>query len=261
MPARLNGKVALITGGARGMGAATAQLFAAEGAKIVIGDILEDEGKILAKELGDAATFVALDVTQPDQWHAAISHATSTFGHLSILVNNAGIARFSPLADMTLEDYRLVTEVNQTAVFVGMKAAYPALRAAGGGSIINISSVDGMFGTPALSAYAASKFAVRGLTKVAAIEWAQDGIRVNSVHPGGISTPMVDSIPGISRAAFLDLVGRSVPAGRAGQPPEVAAMSLFLASDESSYCTGAEFVVDGGATCSTMAGIIEAAEV
>jgi 3alpha(or 20beta)-hydroxysteroid dehydrogenase len=261
MAGRLEGKVALVTGAAQGMGAAEATTFAAEGAKVVIADILEDEGQALAKELGDAALFVALDVTNEDQWRAAVDATIAEFGKVDVLVNNAGIVRFTMLADTSLEEYRLVTEVNQTGVFLGMKAVYRPMCSVGGGSIINISSVDGLHGSPTLGSYVASKFAVRGLTKVAALEWAQKNIRVNSIHPGGISTPMADTMPGVSRADLEALVGQSVPLGRIGQPNEVANLALFLASDESSYCTGAEFVVDGGATCGTLAPVLDAADV
>ncbi|MCA1843334.1 MAG: SDR family NAD(P)-dependent oxidoreductase, partial [Actinobacteria bacterium] len=211
MAGRLDGKVALITGSARGMGAAEAVLFAAEGAKVVVSDVLEAEGEALAKEIGDSAIFVRLDVTQPGEWHEAVDAAVSEFGRLNVLVNNAGIVRFSMLANTTLEEYRLVTEVNQTGVFLGLTTVYPAMCAAGGGSIVNISSVDGLHGSPTLGSYVASKFAVRGLTKVAALEWAQRNIRVNSIHPGGISTPMADTMPGVSRADLEALVGQAVP--------------------------------------------------
>ena len=259
MAGRLDGKVALVTGGSRGMGAAEAQLFAAQGARVVIGDIREDEGEALAKKIGDAAVFVPLDVTREAQWRVAVDAAVTEFGHLDVLVNNAGIATFAPLADTTLDDYQRVVDVNQTGVFLGMKAAYPALCAAGGGSIINISSVDGLHGTPFLGSYVASKFAVRGLTKVASLEWAAQNIRVNSIHPGGVSTPLVgEVIPGANRADTEALLGRLTPLGRIGQPAELAAMALFLASDESSYCTGAEFVVDGGATAGTFTALADA---
>ena len=185
MAGRLDGKVALITGSARGMGAAEAELFAAEGAKVVVSDVLEAEGEALAKEIGDSAIFVPLDVTQPDQWQAAVDRAVSEFGSLNVLVNNAGIVRFSMLADTTLEEYRLVTEINQTGVFLGMKAVYGPMCAVGGGSVINISSVDGLHGSPTLGSYVASKFAVRGLTKVAALEWAQKKIRSTPSTPAG----------------------------------------------------------------------------
>lgn len=261
MAGRLAGKVALITGSARGMGAAEAELFAAEGARVVVSDVLEAEGEALAKEIGDSAIFVPLDVTQPDRWQAAVDRAVSEFGSLNVLVNNAGIVRFTMLADTTLEEYRLVTEINQTGVFLGMKAVYGPMCAAGGGSIVNISSVDGLHGSPTLASYVASKFAVRGLTKVAALEWAQKGIRVNSIHPGGVSTPMAETMPGVTREQLEALVGEMVPMGRIGRPQEIANMALFLASDEGSYCTGAEFVVDGGATCGTLAPVMDAADV
>jgi 3alpha(or 20beta)-hydroxysteroid dehydrogenase len=261
MAGRLEGKVALVTGAAQGMGAAEATTFAAQGARVVIADILEDEGQALAKEIGDGALFVTLDVTKEDQWQAAVADTIDEFGKIDVLVNNAGIVRFTMLADTTLDEFRLVNEINLTGVFLGMKAVYQPMCSNGGGSIINISSIDGLHGSPTLGSYVASKFGVRGLTKVAALEWAQKNIRANSIHPGGISTPMCDTMPGVSRQDLEALVGQSVPLGRIGQATEVANMALFLASDESSYCTGAEFVVDGGATCGTLAPVLDAADV
>jgi 3alpha(or 20beta)-hydroxysteroid dehydrogenase len=259
MTGRLHGKVALITGSARGMGAAEAQLFADEGAQVVVSDVLDAEGQVLVKEIGDQALFVRLDVTREADWQAAVAAAVDAFGKLDILVNNAGIVRAAPLTLMDVEEFRLVTEINQVGVFLGMKSVAGAMTAAGGGSIINISSIDGIQGSPYLCAYAATKFAVRGMTKVAALELAGQNIRVNSIHPGGVSTPMCGEIPGLSREQVEALVGQSVPMRRIGQPQEVARMALFLASDDSSYCTGAEFVVDGGATCGTIADVLEQA--
>jgi 3alpha(or 20beta)-hydroxysteroid dehydrogenase len=243
---RLDGKVALISGGARGQGAAAARAFAREGAKVVIGDILDDDGKVLADELGDAALYVHLDVTREDDWAGAVEEAERDFGRVDVLLNNAGILRFAKMTDMTPEDYMAVINVNQVGVFLGMRAVTPAMRRAGGGSMINISSVEGLRGSPGLVAYVASKFAVRGMTKAAAVELGRDGIRVNSIHPGIVDTPMTRGagLEGMD----IDAVFSQIPIRRAGVPEDIVAMAIFLASDESAYCTGAEFVVDGGAT-------------
>ena len=248
---RLNDKVAIVTGASRGMGAAAARRLVAEGARVVIGDILEVEGKAVAEELGDAARFIRLDVTSTDDWAAAVALAESEFGRLDVLVNNAGILAFGALVEMALDDYRRVIEVNQVGVFLGMQAAVPALERAGGGSIVNISSVEGLGGGPFLTAYTASKFAVRGMTKAAAIELGRKGIRVNSVHPGAIRTDMVREQVGGDNAEAEQWMAKQVALKRMGEPEEVAAVIAFLASDDSSYCTGAEFVVDGGATASS----------
>jgi 3alpha(or 20beta)-hydroxysteroid dehydrogenase len=261
MAGRLDGKVALISGSARGIGAAEARLFAAEGAKVVVSDVLEAEGEALVKEIGESAIFRRLDVTDEADWKAAVDSAVANFGKLDVLVNNAAIVRAMPLTLMDVSEFRLVTEINQVGVFLGMKSVAGAMTAAGGGSIVNISSIDGIQGSPFLCAYAASKFAVRGMTKVAALELAGQNIRVNSIHPGGVSTPMLEELPGLTREQLEGLVAQSVPMRRIGQPDEIAKMTLFLASDDSSYCTGAEFVVDGGATCGTIADVLEHVEV
>ncbi|HEY0248809.1 MAG TPA: glucose 1-dehydrogenase [Gryllotalpicola sp.] len=234
---RLAGKVALISGGSRGMGASEARLFVAEGASVVIGDVLDVEGEALASALGEKAAYVHLDVRDPEQWTAAVAAATRGFGLLNVLVNNAGIAEMYPLAEYPIEAWRRIIDINLSGVFYGMRAAVPALRAAGRASIVNISSIDGLGGSPQLPGYVAAKFGVRGLTKAAALEFARENIRVNSVHPGLIDTPMTEGIPASSMA---------IPMGRAAQPEEVAELVLFLASDASSYCTGSEFTVDGG---------------
>ena len=234
---RVDGKVALISGGARGMGASHAQLLVAEGAKVVIGDILDDEGKALADELGEAARYVPLDVTQPDLWEAAVSTAVGEFGKLDVLVNNAGIVSLGPLKTISLAKWQKVLDVNLTGTLLGMQAAIDPMTAAGGGSIINVSSIEGLRGAPWVHAYVASKWAVRGLTKSAALELAPQNIRVNSIHPGFIRTPMTKHLP-------EDMV--TVPLGRPAEPKEVSTFVLFLASDESSYATGSEFVMDGG---------------
>lgn len=234
---RVDDKVALISGGARGMGAAHARMLVAEGAKVVIGDILDDEGKALADELGDAARYVHLDVTDPEQWKAAVATAVDEFGKLNVLVNNAGTVALGPLKTHDLKKWQQVLDVNLTGTFLGMQAVIDPMEAAGGGSIINISSIEGLRGAPWVHGYVASKWGVRGLTKSAALELAPQKIRVNSIHPGFIRTPMTKHLPD-------DMV--MAPLGRPGTPDEVATFVLFLASDESSFATGAEFVMDGG---------------
>lgn len=246
---RLAGKVALVSGGARGMGQAEARLFAAEGAKVAICDVVDDEGKAVASEIGANAIFQHLDVTREEEWAAAVAATTAAFGKLDVLVNNAGIGEMVSFADMTLDDYRRVTEVNQTGVFLGMKAVIDPMTEAGGGSIINISSIDGLVGATQVLHYIASKWAVRGMTKAAAMELAPRGIRVNSVHPGFIHT-MIGNREGKPRsdghAALDDFTKRWTPMGRTGEPEDIAKLVLFLASDDSSYSTGSEFVADGG---------------
>ncbi|MGE5697782.1 MAG: glucose 1-dehydrogenase [Candidatus Sericytochromatia bacterium] len=234
---RVDDKVALISGGARGMGAAHARMLVAEGAKVVIGDILDDEGKALADELGDAARYVHLDVTDPEQWKDAVATAVDEFGKLNVLVNNAGTVALGPLKTHDLKKWQQVLDVNLTGTFLGMQAVIDPMEAAGGGSIINISSIEGLRGAPWVHGYVASKWGVRGLTKSAALELAPQKIRVNSIHPGFIRTPMTKHLPD-------DMV--MAPMGRPGTPDEVATFVLFLASDESSFATGAEFVMDGG---------------
>ena len=247
--ARLDGKVALISGAARGMGRAEARLFAAEGAKVAICDVLDIEGKAVAEGIGPDALYQHLDVTSEDEWETAVAATTSAFGKLDVLVNNAGIAEAAPLAEVTLDSYRRVTEVNQTGVFLGMRAVVEAMTAAGGGSILNISSIDGLVGMNNLTSYVASKWAVRGMTKVAAMELAERNIRVNSIHPGFILTTLgvEEGVDPAEVHALLDAhAQRLTPMGRAGKPEDIANLALFLASDESSYSTGSEFVADGG---------------
>ncbi len=245
MSGNLDGKVALITGAARGMGAAAARLFVAEGAKVVLGDVLP-EVKEVAQELGDAALAVTLDVTDEAAWRDAVAAGEERFGKIDVLVNNAGILLMDELGKTTTEMWSKVNDVNAYGCFLGMREVTPALKRAGGGAIVNLSSVEGLGGNRFLVAYTASKFAVRGMTKAAAIELAADGIRVNSVHPGGIDTPMVRHfIPDDDNMAWM---GRQVPMKRPGKPEEVAQAVAFLASDAASYITGAELAVDGGAT-------------
>jgi len=244
MAGRLDGQVALISGAARGMGECEARLFVREGAKVVLGDVLEEQGRQVAKELGAAATFVSLNVTVESDWQNAVETAEQTYGKLTVLVNNAGIVRMAPLDETSLEAWNEVINVNQTGVFLGMKQAIPALRRAGGGSIINISSVAGLVGLSNIPAYQASKGAVRLLTKNAAVQYAKDKIRVNSVHPGRIETPMTTSLDAARREMVLSMT----PLGRDGKPEEVAYGVLYLASNEASFVTGAELVIDGGFT-------------
>jgi 3alpha(or 20beta)-hydroxysteroid dehydrogenase len=242
---RLAGKVALITGGAGGQGAASARRFVAEGARVVIADVNDEPGKALADELD--AHYRHLDVSQEDEWAAAVAEVVDTYGPPTVLVNNAGVLHFSLLQDTTLPDYLRVIQVNQVGTFLGMRAVAPLMIEAGVGSIVNVSSVEGLAATPLLIAYTASKFAIRGMTKVAALELAGKGVRVNSVHPGAIETGLLPNALG-GQQVDLTYVGKRVPMRRVGQPPEIAELVLFLASDDSSYCTGAEFVADGGVT-------------
>ncbi len=243
---RLDGKVAVITGGARGQGAAEARRFVAEGAQVVITDILDSEGKEIAASLGANAIYCSHDVRHEDSWAEVVAAAQSAFGKLNVLVNNAGILHMAPILETSLEDYMRVVETNQVSCFLGMKAVAPAMQTAGSGSIVNISSIAGMTGTPGLVAYTASKFAMRGMTKVAALEFGPMGIRVNSIHPGGVATPMV-GIENFNDDTLDAMAGfGSIPIQRIGTPEEMANLALFLASDESSYCTGSEFIADGG---------------
>jgi NAD(P)-dependent dehydrogenase (short-subunit alcohol dehydrogenase family) len=247
MAGRLDGKVALISGAARGMGECEARLFAREGACVVLGDVLDEIGRTTARDIvqqGGTATFLHLDVTVEADWRTAVETTERLYGKLDILVNNAGIVRMAPLDETSLEAWNEVISVNQTGVFLGMKHAIPAMRRAGGGSIINISSVAGLVGLSNIPAYQASKGAVRLLTKNAAVQYAKDKIRVNSIHPGRIETPMTANLTPERRAMVLDLT----PLGRDGKPEEVAYGVLYLACDESSFVTGAELVIDGGFT-------------
>ncbi|HNP56266.1 MAG TPA: glucose 1-dehydrogenase [Gordonia sp. (in: high G+C Gram-positive bacteria)] len=236
---RVDDKVVLITGGARGMGAEHARALVAEGGKVVIGDILDDEGRALAEEIGPNARYVHLDVTSEDDWDAAIKTAVDEFGKLNGLVNNAGIVNGAQLEKFRIDKFRQILDVNLTGSFIGMVKAVDPMKAAGGGSIINVSSVEGLQGSPWAHGYVASKWAVRGLAKSAALELGPHNIRVNSIHPGLIRTPMTENIPD-------DML--KIPLGRAAQPDEVSTFVVFLISDESSYSTGSEFIMDGGLT-------------
>ena len=246
MSDRLRGKVAIVTGAARGMGAATCRRFVEQGARVLVTDVVEEEGELLAKELGAAAAFARLDVAREADWTRVVEDATARFGKVDVLVNNAGILRAVPIPNMTEEIYREVIDVNQIGVFLGMKAVVGAMVAAGGGSIVNISSIDGHQGTPTLVAYVAAKYAVRGMTRVAALELARAGIRVNTVCPGATRTRMMDC-PDMAGIDIEGLSARLAPLGRIGEAHEIADAALFLASEESSYITGTDIVVDGGA--------------
>ena len=241
--ARLEGKVAIITGAARGMGAAHARRFVAEGAKVVLTDLNVEEGTALANELGENALFVEQNVTSADEWTNVVTQAEKAFGPVNVLVNNAGISVNKSFLQMTEEEYRRIVDINQVSVFLGLKTVVPSMQKAGGGSIVNISSINGIVGGAV--GYTDTKFAVRGMTKAAAMECSHYGIRVNSVHPGVIETPMVtegDAVEAIKEFA------KHIPLKRMAQPEEVTNLVLFLASDESSYSTGSEFIVDGGLT-------------
>lgn len=241
---RLAGKIALITGAARGMGAAEARLFVDEGARVLICDVLDSEGSSLADELGEAAQYQHLDVTEEAQWSAALDAAKNAFGTPDVLVNNAGVLQFAPLVTMTQSDFDRVLAINLVGPFLGMKTVAAPMMDAGRGSIVNISSTGGLVGMSMIGAYTASKWGLRGLTKSAAIEFGHQGVRVNSIHPGGVDTPMAN--PSGSEVDPAPYAGQ--PIQRIGRPEEVAQLALFLASDESSYSTGSEFVVDGGQT-------------
>ena len=251
------GQVALISGGARGQGEAQARLFAREGAAVALGDVLEEDGQRVAESINDTggqAMFQKLDVTDASAWQSMVDETLAQFGRLDIVINNAGIARVKLIEDSSLEDYVEVIHVNQLGVWLGMKAAIPALKEAGGGCIINTSSTAGLEGYSGLGAYVSSKFAVRGMTKVAALELASHNIRVNSVHPGPIDTPMIRD-PQIATREPGD-VSFNGPIPRTGHVDEVAKMMLFIAAD-ATYSTGAEFVIDGGVTAGTMIARLE----
>lgn len=235
----------IITGAARGQGESEARLLASRGAGVVLADVLADEGERVAASIGDRAAFMPIDVTDEAAWSRLVEFAIDSFGGIDALVNNAGIVRGGYIENVSVDDYMDVVRVNQLGCFLGMRAVIPALRSRGAGSIVNVSSIAGLQGVAGASPYVASKWAIRGMTKSAAIELGHDGIRVNSVHPGVIDTPMVNSgeFDAVERQKVLD----GFPIPRIGTPDEVAEVVAFLVSDASSYCTGAEFIVDGGA--------------
>jgi 3alpha(or 20beta)-hydroxysteroid dehydrogenase len=234
---KLDESVIIVSGGSRGIGAQICRTLASEGAKVVVGDVLDDDGQSVAQEIG--GTYVHLDVTDPDSWTAAVATATSTYGRLTGLVNNAGVVGFTPVGATSLEEWDRVIAVNLTGVFLGMESATPALKANGGGVIVNLSSTAGMQGYSNLAAYVASKWGVRGLTKAAALDLGPSNIRVVSIHPGGIRTPMT---AGLDEKAYS-----RQPIARIGEPEEIAKLALFLIAD-ATYSTGTEFIADGGAT-------------
>ena len=244
---RLDGKVAVITGAARGQGGAEAELFAREGARVVLTDVLVDEGQQAADRIraaGVEALFVKLDVSSPDEWNEVVRHTVQTYERLDILVNNAGIAVRGGVESTPVEEWERCLDINAKGVFLGMKYAIPAMLQNGSGSVINISSTSGIVGYPGGTAYHASKGAVRIMTKAAAAEYAKRGVRVNSLHPGIIKTAMTDNMAEERAAGIID----RTPMGRKGTPMEIAYGALFLASDEASFVTGAELVIDGGMT-------------
>ena len=242
---RLDNKVAIITGAAMGQGAQIARTFVAEGARVVLADVAREEGQALADELGDSAHFVAHDVSDEKSWAALVEETNTRFGPVNVLANNAGILRFGNIDQMPREEVELLFRVNQLGCFLGMQAVIPTMKANGGGSIINASSVEGLAGMPSCTAYAATKWAIRGMTKCAAMEWGRKNIRVNSVHPGMIDTPMTRIHGG---DAAMEFGASKVPMRRVGTPEDIAPVYLFLASDDSGYMNGAELAVDGGVT-------------
>lgn len=240
---RLDNKVAIVTGGATGMGASHVRRFVAEGAAVILTDINENDGEALAEDLGERAKFVQQDVANQDDWIRVVAEAEKSFGPVDVLVNNAGITFSTPMEELTVEKYQSIINVNQLGPFLGMKTVAPSMKRVNCGSIVNIASIGSFVGTKGSFAYDATKFAVRGMTKTAALELAQFGIRVNSVHPGMIRTQMLlGQIP----PDIQDQLAQGIPAGRFADPSEVTNMVLYLASDESSYSSGAEFKVDGG---------------
>lgn len=241
---RLQDKIAIITGAARGMGAATARMFAREGATVIVADVHESDGQAVATELGSSSWFHRLDVSVENEWQEFVAIAMARHGRIDVLVNNAGIVHFSLIDQLTEKDFDRVLGVNLKGAFFGIKHVGRVMKAARRGAIVNISSVDGTRGANALSAYSASKWAVRGLTRTAALEYGPLGVRVNSVHPGGIDTAMGNPLQLRGDERHADY--RLVPLRRIGEPAEVAAASLFLCSDEASYISGAEVLVDGG---------------
>ena len=245
---RLDGKVALVTGAARGQGAAEARLFASEGACVMLGDVLDADGELVAKDLGDHAAYLHHDVRSEDDWAAIVAATKAAFGRVDVLVNNAGVFRILGMTATSLDEYQRIIAINQIGTFLGMKAVTETMMLQGSGSIVNISSVAGLTGSLGTIAYTASKFAVTGMTKVAALELAPFGVRVNSVHPGLIDTVMLRDAFGMGDDASVDAAAARVPNGRLAVADDVARLVLYLASDDSIYSTGSEFVVDGGMT-------------
>jgi 3alpha(or 20beta)-hydroxysteroid dehydrogenase len=244
---RLAGRVVIVTGAARGQGAAEARRFAEEGARVVLTDILDDEGEQVAAQIGPAARYEHHDVREEQDWARVLKQARAEFGPVSGLVNNAGMATYNTLERTTLTQYLEMIRTNQVGVFLGIRTVIPAMREAGGGSIVNVSSIAGLSGMPSMSAYAATKFAVIGMTRSAAMELGPAGIRVNSICPGLVETPMTTSVPNLRQ----DRLTRAIPLRRSGSVDEMADLALFLISAESSYCTGAEFIADGGRLAGT----------
>jgi 3alpha(or 20beta)-hydroxysteroid dehydrogenase len=244
--ARLDGKVALVTGGGQGIGEAISRVFADEGAQVVIGDLPTSKGADTARDIGAGARFVPLDATQPESWAAVVEQIVSELGRIDILVNNAGFGGAAQIVEETVEAHRSMVDLNFTGVWAGLRATIPVMTRQGGGSIVNISSIDGLVGIAGMGTYTATKFAVTGLTKSVALEVGRDGIRVNSVHPGIIATPLTASKSPARRARMEKTVSRQ-PIARMGRPEEIAKAVLFFASDDSSFCTGSSLVVDGGA--------------
>ena len=242
---RMANKVAIVTGGARGMGEQTVRLFVKNGAKVVIGDLLDQQGEALAAELGSNVAFVHMDVSKKEDWQKAIARAQQ-FGPLNVLVNNAAVVMMKSIVDTSEDDYMRVIRINQLGTFLGIQSVIEPMKKAKGGSIINVSSIDGLQSKNSLMAYSSSKWAVRGMTKCAAIELGQYGIRVNSVHPGGIFTDMGGKSEANPDPSSMDSTYANFPIPRVGLPHEVANVTLFLATDEGSYCTGSEFIADGG---------------
>jgi len=250
---KLSGKVVLVSGGARGLGAAHGRVLCGHGASVVLGDLRDDEGALVAKGIGDEARYVHLDVTEERSWAAAIEFAISTFGRLDGLVNNAGICPSVPLLETALEDYRRVLDVNLVGPFLGIKTAAPAIASTGGGSIVNIGSIEGHRGVENLSGYVSSKFGLQGLTRTAAIELAAQKIRVNTINPGAIDTPMVWEAGGAllqdeAKAEVLDWLNKMAPWGRIATADEVAEASAYFLSDAAQFVTGADLTIDGGLT-------------
>jgi len=241
---RFENRTVIVTGAARGMGASHARGFVAEGANVVIADVVEQEGQSLADQLGDRAIFSRLDVTSEADWAATMTAAETAFGPVSVLVNNAGIVHFAAIADTTPADWSRVIDINLTGTYLGIRALASSMRKAGGGAIVNISSGAGMSGALGLGAYVASKWGVRGLTKTAALELARDKIRVNSIHPGATRTTMAAQ-PDVEAVMAASVRGLAIP--RIAEPHELTRLVLFVASDEASFSTGSEFIADGGA--------------